>query len=121
MKSTAFKMLCRLLIVSLFALPFQSAMAGMIGTQQALAAASAQADRDAIVSALTRSDVASQLQAQGVDTNAAKARVAAMTDQEASALAGQIQSVPAGAHTNGWTIAAVVIIAIVVWYFYAYK
>lgn len=119
MKSTAFKMLCRLLIVSLFALPFQSAMAGMIGTQQALAVASAQADRDAIVSALTRSDVASQLQSQGVDTNAAKARVAAMTDQEASALAGQIQSAPAGAHVNGWAIA--VVVALVVWYFYAYK
>lgn len=119
MKSTAFKMLCRLLVVSLVALSFQPAMAGMISTEQTVAAAAAQANRDIVLSALARSDIASQLQSQGVDPNAAKARVAAMTDQEASTLASQIQTAPAGAHVSGWLIA--VVVALVVWYFYAYK
>ena len=119
MKSTAFRMLCRLLIVALFALPFQSAMAGMISIDQALAATAAQADRDIVLSALARGDVASQLQSQGVDPDAARLRVAAMTDREASALAGQIQSAPAGAHVSGWVIA--VVVALVVWYLYAYR
>ena len=46
MQSTVFfRMLCRLLIVSLLAMPFSPAMAGMIGTDEALAASTAQANR----------------------------------------------------------------------------
>jgi len=117
MHSTVFfRMLCRLLIVSLFAMPFSPAMAGMIGTDEALTATSAQTSRAAVLAALSRADVATQLQSQGVDPSAAKARVASMTDQEVTALAGQIDSLPAGANSNGWV--AVVIIAVIVWYFY---
>ena len=119
MKPTAFRMLCRLLIVALVALPFRPALAGMIGTEQALTAASAQADRDVVLNALARSDVARQLQSQGVDTDAARTRVAAMTDGEVHALAGQIQALPAGANASGWAIA--IVVALVVWYFYAYR
>jgi hypothetical protein len=120
MKSTAFRMLCRLLIASMFAMSFQPAMAGMIGTDQAVAAASTQAERAALIGTLSRSDVASQLQAQGVDPEAAKARVASMTDQEVSRLAGQIDSLPAGAHVSGWAVAAIVAVvaALVVWYYW---
>ena len=119
MQSRVFKMLCRLLIVSLFALPFQPAMAGMISTDQALAASAGQANRDALTNLLNRSDVVSELQAQGVDTKAATSRVASMTDQEVSALTGQIQSLPAGANATGWWIA--IVVALVIWYLYAYK
>ena len=118
MKSTAFRILCRVLIASLFAMSFQSAMAGMIGTDQAVATASAQVERAALIDTLSRSDVASQLQAQGVDPAAAKARVASMTDQEVTALAGQIDSLPAGASSSGTAWAVVIIVALVVWYFY---
>jgi hypothetical protein len=119
MQSTVFlRMLCRLLIVSLLAMPFSPAMAGMIGTDEALAASSAQANRATVLEALTRADVATQLQSQGVDPAAAKARVASMTDQEVTALAGQIDSLPAGAKSSaGWWVAAIVIVALV-WYFY---
>src|SRR5436190_20226013 len=101
MKSSAFRIVCRLLIASMFLMSFQSAMAGMIGTQQAVATAAAQADRAALISTLSRSDVASQLQSQGVDPLAAKARVASMTDQEVATLSGKIDSLPAGAMSNG--------------------
>jgi hypothetical protein len=117
MKSAAFRMLCRFLIASMFAMSFQSAMAGMIGTDQAVAAASTQAERAALINALSRSDVASQLQSQGVDPAAAKARVASMTDQEVTMLAGKIDSLPAGASSGtGWAIAIVAVL--VIWYFW---
>ena len=118
MKSAAVKMLCRILVASLFAMSFQSAMAGMIGTDQAMAGATAQANRAALVTTISRSDVASQLQLQGVDPNAAKARVASMTDQEVASLAGQIESLPAGASSSAWGWAAAVIIVLVVWYYW---
>jgi hypothetical protein len=118
MKSVAFRILCRFLIASLFAMSFQSAMAGMIGTEQAVAAASTQAQRTALINTLSRSDVANQLQSQGVDPEAAKARVASMTDQEVATLAGQIDSLPAGALSSGAGWAIAIVIVVVVWYYW---
>jgi hypothetical protein len=117
MKSAAIRLLCRFLIASMFAMSFPSAMAGMIGTGQAVAAASTQAERTALINTLSRSDVALQLQSQGVDPEAAKARVSSMTDQEVTTLAGKIDSLPAGASSGaGWAVAIVVVL--LVWYFW---
>ena len=109
-------LLSRLLIVSMMLLPFQTVQAGMVGAEQVSAAASAQASRDALLGTLARADVASQLQAMGVDTNAAKARVGAMTDDEARSLHSQIESLPAGAGSGGWIFVAVVAFAVLLWY-----
>jgi hypothetical protein len=118
MQSTVlFRMVCRLLIVSLLAMPFSPAMAGMIGTDAALTPASAQAGRASVLEALARTDVATQLQSQGVDPSAARERVASMTDQEVMALSGQINSLPAGANSTGGWVAAIIIVALI-WYFY---
>jgi hypothetical protein len=117
MKSAAFRMICRLLIASMFAMSFQSAMAGMIGTERAVATAPAQGERDALVSTMSRGEVANQLLSYGVDPAAAKARVASMTDQEVAALKGNIDSLPAGANSNAGWVAAIVI-ALLIWYFY---
>ena len=116
MKSIAFRMMCRFLIATLMAMPFQFAHAGMIGTDKAVAAASAQADRTAVLSVLSRSDVQAQMQARGLDPRIAAERVATMTDDEVRTLAGQLDSLPAGAKSNGWVWAAVIIIAVVIWY-----
>jgi hypothetical protein len=118
MKTAAFRFICRFLIATMFAMSFQPAMAGMIGTEQAVAAASVQAQRAALISTMSRSDVASQLQAQGVDPAAAKARVAAMTDHEVSTLAGRIDSLPAGARSSGTNWAIAIVIVLLVWYFW---
>ena len=116
MTSTMKKMTCKALVVSLLALSFQTAGAGMIGADQA---AAAQSDRGMVLSVLSRAETAAQLQSQGVDPQMARERVAAMTDQEVHALAQDMQSAPAGAMTSGgWW--AVVIIAALVWYF-AYR
>ena len=112
------KMICRMLIVSLLFFSYH-ASAGMIGTDQVVTAAP-QTDRAHIQSLMSRAEVASQLQALGVDVNAAKARVAAMTDDEARSLAGKLHSVPAGADGDGWLVAAVIIVAaVVLWWWWA--
>lgn len=115
MKSATIRMVCHFLMVSMLLLPFQTIHAGMIGANEASAAASAQADRASVLSVINRSDVAGQLQTLGLDPQTAKDRVAAMTDEEVRSLAGNLDSLPAGALSN-WGWAAVIIIAIVIWY-----
>ena len=66
--------------------------AGMVGTDAALGSA----ERERIVTFLEREDVRQQLHAQGVAPADVKARVAALTDEEAAQLAAQMDSMPAG-------------------------
>jgi len=113
MKSVWARTICRLLIVLMVWTPYQVAQAGMIGTDRA-AAASSQADRAAVLSLVSRADVASQLQSMGLDAATAKDRVAAMTDAEAAYLAGRIERLPAGADTAG-VILLILIIAAIWW------
>jgi len=115
MKSSVIRMICRFLIASLTVLSFGTANAGMIGVDQL--ASTAQTDRAAVMTLVSRSEVASQLQARGIDPQLAQERIAAMTDQEVQSLKGQIDALPAGASDWGW-VAAVIIIAVVVWYFW---
>lgn len=117
MKFAAIRMVCRFLVLSMMLLPFQTIQAGMIGTDQMASVASAQADRASVLSLLNRSEVASQLQALGLDPKLAKDRIAAMTDEEVRSLAGQLNSLPAGAG-DGWWIAAVIIVGVVIWWAY---
>src|SRR4030095_11353980 len=100
MKSAWARTICRLLIVLMVWTPYQMAQAGMVGTDQ-VATPSAQADRDAVLSFVTRADVAGQLQSLGLDPASAKDRVAAMTDSEVASLASRIESLPAGGDTAG--------------------
>jgi hypothetical protein len=113
MKSAWAKTICRLLIVLMVWTPYQIAQAGMIGTDQ-VATTSSQADRDAVLSFVTRADVAGQMQVLGLDAATAKDRVAAMTDSEVSYLAERINSLPAGADTMG-IILLILVIAAVWW------
>jgi len=113
MKSAWARTICRLLIVLMAWTPFQWAQAGMIGTDQVVAS-TAQADRAAVLSFVSRADVASQLQSFGIDASTAKDRVAAMTDQELRTIAGKIEAMPAGASSSGWVI--LIIIVLVIWW-----
>lgn len=117
MKTTMKKMTCRALVVSLLALSFQTANAGMIGADRA--AGTAPVDRGMVLSMLDRAETTAQLQAQGIDPAMARARVAAMTDQEVQAMAQDMQTAPAGALSSGGWL-AVVLIAAAIWYF-AYR
>jgi hypothetical protein len=77
----------------------QAAYAGMIATD-AVAAEASQASTEArraqVLATLNRADVAQALQEKGVDMDAARARVAALSDHELTALAEQIEQAPAG-------------------------
>ncbi len=108
------KMTCRTLVVSMLALSFQTAGAGMIGADKA-APATVQQDRTAVLDVLARAETASQLQSMGIDPQQARDRVAAMSDQEVSQLASDIRHAPAGA--DGGTVLAVLVIAAAIWYF----
>lgn len=111
---------CRVLVVAMMTLSFQSARAGMIGAQQAAADSGASTQRSLVLSVLDRAETAVQLQAQGIDPTMARERVASMTDQEVRQLAGDIQTAPAGASLHAGGYLAVIIIAAAIWYF-AYR
>ncbi|OGA02051.1 MAG: hypothetical protein A2Z64_05170 [Betaproteobacteria bacterium RIFCSPLOWO2_02_67_12] len=95
-------------------MPIHMAQAGIISTDQAIM--SAQSDRAAVLNLIQRSDVAGQLQSLGVDLAAAKDRVGAMTDDEVRSLAGQLQSLPAGADGTGLVV--LILVGVLVWYFF---
>lgn len=122
MKSTLFKGLCRLLVVTLTVLSFQTANAAMIGADQVATAYNAQADREVVLNLLSRAEVSNQLQSMGLDPKLAKDRVAAMTDEEVHTLAGKIDQLPAGANISGWGwFAIVVVIAAIVYFAFGWK
>lgn len=83
----------------LFTSSIQTVQAAMISTEQVanstITIKSTQ-DREKIVSMLSRDDVQSELVARGINPTEAKSRVAALTDEEASSLATQLDKAPAG-------------------------
>ncbi|MEW6689574.1 MAG: PA2779 family protein [Pseudomonadota bacterium] len=113
MRASFFRLVSRILIVCMIGLPFQ-VHAGLIGTDQVVSAAQAAAARDAVTQVLNRTEVASQLQALGLSAQDAKDRVAALTDQEVARLAGQIQSLPAGADGSGLVL--LILIGVLIWW-----
>lgn len=99
----------RLLIVSLSCLPFQ-ARAELIGTHQAVSAGQAQPAHAA------RASLASALQAYGIEPDAARARVAALTDAEVLTLADRVADAPAGA-LSGAGIGFILVLLFLIWRF----
>ena len=82
----------------------QAAHAGMVATEavaaqavQSEAHADASVRRASVLATLSRADVAEALRVKGVDLDAARARVDALSDTEVVALADQIDHAPAGA------------------------
>jgi hypothetical protein len=114
MNNAFVRLLSRLLIVCLIGLPFQ-VNAGMIGTDQAVTAAQAQVARTAVLSQISRADVAGQLQSLGLTAQNAQDRVAALTDAEVAKLAGQIDSLPAGASSGG-ALLVIILIGVLIWW-----
>lgn len=104
MHSSFVRYICRVLVACMVGLPIQ-AQAGVIGTDQAVSAAQGQdvhaahgqAARATLAGFINRGVVAGQLQVLGLSPEAAKERVAALTDTEAATLADRIDSLPAGA------------------------
>jgi hypothetical protein len=68
------------------------ASAGIVATDQIAASAG----RDRVKSFLDRAEVQAQMQALGVNPQAALARVDALSDDEVASLAGRLDQLPAG-------------------------
>jgi uncharacterized lipoprotein YajG len=81
------------------------AQAGIVSTEQAMAAQAAtpqvDASRERVSAFFNREDVRAELQAQGVSADDALARVQAMSDVEVAQLAQRVDQAPAGAGVVG--------------------
>ena len=87
------RMIAGLLIVCMGALSAPlPAVAGIVTTETAIAGA----ERARLAGLLEREELRVQLQALGVDPAHAKARVAALSDEEAVRLVAEIDAAPAG-------------------------
>jgi hypothetical protein len=78
----------------------QTAQATLVTTEQVAASQgvhSATAQRDQVNATLARADVAAGLQERGVSVEQARARVAALTDDEVASVANTLDTAPAGA------------------------
>ncbi|HLY52142.1 MAG TPA: PA2779 family protein [Steroidobacteraceae bacterium] len=98
------------LIVSMLGMGLPlSAQAGMVPTPTVAAAPA----KERIMGLIERSDVRAQLQSFGVNPADAKARVAALSDEEATQLAARLDSLPAGGDGGASIIGAAVLIFLV--------
>lgn len=100
------------LIVAMATLGIQfNAHAGLVGTESVIAAEQSLTDRGELLAALERAEVREQLIALGVDPDAARDRVAALSDQELQLMAEKLDHLPAGG--VGSVVGALVFIFIV--------
>jgi hypothetical protein len=77
----------------------QTAHASLISTEQVARAAGsgeAESGHARLAAMLARADVQAEMERQGVDTALAAERIAALTDEEATMLADQVDRAPAG-------------------------
>jgi hypothetical protein len=116
MKNIFVRCVCRMLIVCMGAFPF-STYAGMVSTDQVVAAVQTSGSRDRLRDLVGRSDVRNQLQSFGISAAAAQERVSAMTDAEVASLTGQIDSLPAGG-SSGWAVVAGLLLIGLIWYYW---
>lgn len=96
----------------LMSVPYQSALAAMVGTETVIDIARGHEARDYVNSILVREDVQAVFIAQGIDPREAKARVDSLSDAEVVRLADQIEQLPAGGDVG--VISVLVIILLVV-------
>jgi hypothetical protein len=108
MKTTIARFICRIVTASLIVLPWQ-AQAGMIATDQALGDAQAK-----VAGFVERSEVAAHLERFGLSQQAARERVAALTDAQVAEIAGRIDALPAG----GNSVLALVVVFFLIWHFF---
>ena len=109
-----YRLIAQILIVSMVWMPF-SVQAGMVGTDQVVASAQDQLNRDKVLNFVSRGDVVKQFETLGLSASSAKERVNAMTQDEVNKIAGKIDSMPVGADSTGAWVAAIVIVAVIIW------
>lgn len=115
MKNFLTRFVSQILIISMLSMSIwiPNAQATLITADQVAGNQVSQHDRERVRAFFDREDVQTQLQARGVSSEAAKARVDALTDNEVASIAGHIDSLPAGGDVLGGLIGALLFIFIV--------
>ncbi|MCY1276552.1 hypothetical protein D9M68_352840 [compost metagenome] len=85
-----------LMFLCLTLVPGTPAQAGMIGTDEAVSTQQQSNDRAKIDAFLTQSQVQDEMRAMGVDAATARARVKALTNEEAAQIVQKMDSAPVG-------------------------
>ena len=98
MRVESFRRACvTLMSVSLVSLSLQvPAAANVVGTSEAISASRTTDARAVVDATLARADVRAKLAEMGVDQTAIEGRLAALSEDEMTSLADQIQGAPAG-------------------------
>jgi prolipoprotein diacylglyceryltransferase len=96
-----------LLSVSLFTQVLSAQIDSILGQSVS------ESSKDKLVQMISREDVSKRFQELGVDSKIIEARVASMTDEEASKIAYHIDTLPAGADAGMSIIGAIVFVFIV--------
>ena len=92
------KSVARILIVTMTCMsgPMLQARAEIVSTDQVVVQRGQSADRARVEAMLAREDVRNMLEDRGVSVEQARNRVASLSDEEVSTLAGRMDSLPAG-------------------------
>ena len=96
----------------LMSVPYQSALAAMIGTETMIDIARGQEAREYVNTMLVREDVQATLIANGIDPREAKARVDSLSDAEVVRLVDKIEQLPAGGDMG--IVSALIIILLLI-------
>jgi len=101
------------ILTLLLSVPYQPAIAALVGTEFMLDMSRSQAARETLKQFMAREDARSAVIAQGIAPAEADARLASLTDAEVIRLADQINQLPAGGDALGLAIAVLVIVILV--------
>ncbi len=112
-KKLSFVSLFMAAVTLLIAVPYQPLLAAMVPTDATIYDNKAEEARDYLKSLISRDDIRKSLLSKGIDPDETKIRVESLTDSEATAVADQIEQLPAGGGAIGVIIGAALIIFLV--------
>ena len=84
------------ILMLMVSLPYQSALAALIGTEDLMGSQKAAEARAYITNVLAREDIQKALIARGIDPIEVQARIGTLTDKEAIQFADTMEQLPAG-------------------------
>jgi hypothetical protein len=85
-----------------------------LSTSEAIGQVGADQDRVMVESFLDRTEAREKLQAMGIDAQAAKDRVAGLTDREVHDLAQKLETLPAGGNVSNNNLIAILLVVLLV-------
>jgi len=94
----------------LFACPYQSAWAVMIGTNSIVDTERSQITRDRLNALLAREDIQTALVSRGIDPAEARAHLDSLSDDEILQSADSVVEQPAGGSGGGWGIVGIAVV-----------